>query len=45
MNEEMTGKCLRQVEHISWSFVTQILQNGQTSHGGDRKTSEDMKLE
>ena len=25
-----------------WSFVTQIFHNGQTSHGGDRKTFEVM---
>ena len=25
-----------------WSFVTQIFQNGQPSHGGDRKTFEVM---
>jgi len=34
MNEETTGKCLRQMEHM----VTQIFHNGQPSHGGDRKT-------
>jgi hypothetical protein len=26
MNEEMTGKCLRQVEHIIGEFVTQIFR-------------------
>ena len=41
MNEERTGKCLRQVELI-WSFVTQIFHNGQQSHGGDSKTFEVM---
>jgi len=25
-----------------WSSVTQIFQNGQPSHGGDRKTFEEM---
>ena len=25
-----------------WSFVTQIFQSGQPSHGGDRKTVEVM---
>jgi hypothetical protein len=25
-----------------WSFVTQILHNGQPSHGGDRTTFEKM---
>jgi len=25
-----------------WPFVTQIFQNGQPSHGGDRKTFEVM---
>jgi hypothetical protein len=39
MNEERTGKYLRQVEH---SFVTQIFHTGQPSHGGDRKTFEGM---
>ena len=35
MNEEMTGKCLRQVEHICGHFsVAQIFHNGQPSHGG-----------
>jgi hypothetical protein len=34
---------LRQVEHIyPWSFVTQIFLNGQSSHGGDRKSFEVM---
>jgi hypothetical protein len=36
MNEERTGKCLRQVEHIRGHFVTQIFHNGQPSRGGDR---------
>jgi hypothetical protein len=42
MNEERTGECLRQVEHIPnpWLFVTQIFHNGQLSHDGDRKTFE-----
>jgi len=39
MNEERTGKCLRQVEHICGHL---IFHNGQPSHGGDRKTSEMM---
>jgi len=30
------------VEHITWSFVTQIFNNGQPSHGGDGKTFEVM---
>ena len=42
MNAERTGKCLRQVEHIRGPFVTQIFDNGQPSHGGDRKTFEVM---
>jgi len=25
-----------------WSFVTKIFHNGQPSHGGDRKTFEEM---
>ena len=37
MNEERTWKCLRQVEHM-----TQILHNGQTSHGGDRQAFDVM---
>ena len=41
MNEERTGKCLRQVEHM-WSFVTHIFHNGQPSHGDDRKIFEVM---
>ena len=41
MNEERTGKCLRQVEHIR-GHVTQIFLNGQRSRGGDRKTFEVM---
>ena len=32
MNEKRTGNCLRQVEHI----------RDQPSHGGDRKTFEEM---
>ena len=36
MNEERTGKCLQQVEHIR-GHLTQIFHNGQPSHGGDRK--------
>ena len=42
MNEERTGKCLRQVEHIRDHFLTQIFQNGQPSHGGGRKIFEVM---
>jgi len=41
MNEERTGKCLRQVEY-PWSFVTQVFHNGKPSHGGDRKAFEVM---
>ena len=37
MNEEKTGKCLRQVEHIL-VIVTQIFHIGQSSHGGNRNT-------
>ena len=37
MNEERTGKCLRQVEHIC-VHSTRIFHSGQPSHGGDRKT-------
>jgi hypothetical protein len=40
MNEESTGKCLRQVEHIRGHFVTQIFHSGQPCRGGDRKTFE-----
>jgi len=41
VNEERTGKCLRQASGTyPWSFVTQILHNGQPSHGDDRKTFE-----
>jgi hypothetical protein len=36
MNEERTGKCLQQVEHIH-GHLWQIFRNGQPSHGGDRK--------
>ena len=40
MNEERTGKYLRQVEHtFTWSFMTHIFHNG---HGRDRKTFEVM---
>jgi hypothetical protein len=41
MNEERTGKCLRQVDHIR-GHLTQIFHNDQSSHGGDRKTFEVM---
>jgi hypothetical protein len=42
-NQERTGKCLRQVEHIhAWSFVIQIFHNGQLSHDGDRNIFEVM---
>jgi len=45
MNEERTGKCLRQGDKYTWSLVTQIFHNGQPSHGGDRKTvSDDFNL-
>ena len=37
MNEERTGKCLRQVEHIHGH-----LYNGQPSYCGDRKIFEVM---
>ena len=40
MNEERTGKCLRQVEHTPSSFVRQMFHNGQPSRGGDCKTFE-----
>jgi len=33
--DKTNGTCL-------WSFVTQIIHNGQPSHGGDRKTIEVM---
>ena len=36
MNEEMTGKCLRQVE------LSMVICNGQPSHAGDRNTFEGM---
>ena len=36
MNEERTGKCLRQVEQIR-GHLCQIFHNGQPSHGDDRK--------
>ena len=39
MNEERSRKCLRQVEHIRGSFVTQIFHNGQpnvVNHLGKR---------
>jgi len=43
VNEERTGKCLRQASvTYPWSFVTHILHNGQPSHGCDRKTFEVM---
>jgi hypothetical protein len=42
MNEERTGKCLRQVEHIRGHLWTQIFHSSQLSHGGDRKTFEVM---
>jgi hypothetical protein len=38
MNEERTGKCLGQVEHIRGHFGTQIFHNGQPGYGGDSKT-------
>jgi hypothetical protein len=42
MNEERTGKWLRQVEHIRGLFGTQIFRNCQPSHRGDRKIVEVM---
>ena len=43
MNEERTGKCLRQVEHISVVICdTDMFHSGQPSHSGDRKTFEVM---
>jgi hypothetical protein len=41
VNEERTGKCLRQVEHIC-GHLWHILHNGQPSHGDDRKIFEVM---
>jgi len=32
MNEERTGKFLRQCGTYPWSFVTQVFHNGQPSH-------------
>jgi hypothetical protein len=34
MNEERSGKCLRQVEHIRGHLWPQIFYNGQSSHDG-----------
>jgi hypothetical protein len=39
MNEERTGKYLRQVEHIRGHLWHIKFHNGQTSQGDDRKTS------
>jgi len=36
------GPGIEQVEHICWSFVTQIFHSGHPSHGGDGKTFEVM---
>ena len=42
MNEERTGKCLPQVEHIRSHLSHRYPNNGQSSHGVDRKTFEVM---
>ena len=46
MNEERTGKCLRQVERIrSQNFYAKhIFNNSQPSHDGDHKSFEVMTL-
>jgi hypothetical protein len=41
VNEERTGKCLRQVDHIR-GHLWQIFQNSQPSHGGDHTIFEVM---
>ena len=41
MNENRTGKFLRQVKHIR-GHLWHMFRNGQPSHGGDRKILEVM---
>ena len=45
MNEERTGKCLRQVEHIRGHLICDTeFHNVQPSHDGDLNTFEVMTL-
>ena len=42
MNEERTGEVLTTSGTYPWSFVAQIVDQDQLSHGGDRKTFDMM---